>query len=61
MKPINRNALAKRITEREALVQSLSIAQVKEVLRITLEELTRFPASSVLLLLEKMNEEIARS
>jgi len=36
---INLNDLALYIVQREGLKQSISIAQVKEVLRITLEEL----------------------
>lgn len=39
MRRISEHNLARRITAREGLRESLSIAQVKEVLRITLDEL----------------------
>lgn len=41
MPRINMNDLANRITATEGLKKAISIAQVKEVVRITLEELRR--------------------
>ena len=40
MKPMNLNNLAKRVAEREGGKVNLSIAQIKEVIRLTLEEMT---------------------
>lgn len=40
MKRMNLNQLAKRVAEREGGKQNLSIAQIKEVIRIALEEVT---------------------
>ena len=50
---MNLNALARKITLREGLRESVSIAQVKEVLRITLEELSEEKPSEVLRLVER--------
>ena len=50
---INLNKLAKKIAEEEGGEQNLSIAQIKEVLRITLEQLAQELPSDVLALLEK--------
>jgi len=50
---INENVLARNITKREGGALSLSIGQVKEVLRLTLEELATYPASSVMELVER--------
>jgi hypothetical protein len=50
---VNENTLARTISEREGKKQEVSIAQVKEVLRITLEELARLPASVAMTLIEK--------
>lgn len=46
--PIDQNDLARDITEAEGGKQSLSIAQVKEVLRLTLEALAKHRPASVL-------------
>lgn len=54
---INQNKLAKEITEVEGLEVSLSIAQVKEVLRITLQALAKYKPSEVLQLIEKVEED----
>lgn len=40
-RPLNLNKLAKDVTEQEGGAVSMSIAQVKEVLRITFDELKR--------------------
>lgn len=54
MKAIDLNKLAKAITLKEGLKISLSIAQVKEVLKITMEELANeYPTSQVLLTIEQ--------
>ena len=50
---LNENTLARQIAEREGKKQEVNIAQIKEVLRITLEELARVPASAALALIEK--------
>lgn len=49
---INLNKLAKEITLKEGGKESLSIAQVKEVLSITLDKLSEEKPSDVLELLE---------
>ena len=41
MSKINENRLAEKVASAEGLKQSLSIAQVKEVVRITLNEIGR--------------------
>jgi hypothetical protein len=53
---INENALAKKVTEAEGLKKVLSIADCKEVLRITLDLLACERPSEVLALLEKHEE-----
>jgi hypothetical protein len=50
---LNENTLASTIANREGKKQEVSIAQIKEVLKITLEELARVPASVALALIEK--------
>jgi len=55
MSKINLNALAKSVTESEGLKKSISIAQVKEVIRLTLDELAfEYERSEVLELLERV-------
>ena len=44
---INGNTLARKITKREGGKVNLSIAQVKEVLRITREELVKYSAADI--------------
>lgn len=51
---INQNKLASEITKEEGLKKSLSVAQVKEVLKLTLKKLSSFKPSEVLATLEKM-------
>ena len=50
---MNLNELARAITEAEGGKQSLSIAQVKEVLKITLTQLANMPYAEVAGLLKK--------
>lgn len=50
---INENELAKAIAQREGKCQQLTIAQIKEVLKVTLEMLALYPASEVMALIEK--------
>jgi hypothetical protein len=50
---LNENTLASTIANREGKKQEVSIAQIKEVLKITLEELARVPASVAMALIEK--------
>ena len=50
---MNLNELAKEITLHEGLKESVSIAQVKEILKITLTELSQMKASEALRLIEK--------
>jgi len=50
---MNLNAFARKITEREGLKKPLSIAQVKEVIRLTFEELARCRPSDVLRTVER--------
>ena len=50
---INENKLAKKIADIEGKKYELSIAQIKEVLKITLELLNLEKPSKVLALLEK--------
>lgn len=51
---INMNDLAKRITLREGGSVEISVAQVKEVLRITLLELSNFEYSEVRFLINRV-------
>jgi hypothetical protein len=51
---MNLNELAKRITEREGGKVNLSIAQVKEVLGITLELLAELPDDEVRRLMNRV-------
>jgi len=50
---INLNTLAKEITAKEGKVKSLSIAQIKEVMKIMLEELAQEDVIDVLRLLKR--------
>ena len=50
---INLNKLAKTITLAEGKKKSISIAQVKEVLKITLQELTKEDPKEVIKLLKR--------
>lgn len=52
---INQNKLARRISYLEGKKVNLSIAQIKEVLRITLEELALYKPSEILQLIEKLD------
>ena len=54
--PINENALAKKLTLAEGLKKVLTIADCKEVLRLTLDFLACERPSEVLALLEKHEE-----
>lgn len=53
---LNENVLANTIASREGKKVQVNVAQIKEVLRITLEELARVPASVALALIEKHAE-----
>lgn len=50
---INENKLADAVCMAEGGKESLSVAQVKEVIRLTLDELAQARPSEVLALLEK--------
>ncbi len=50
---IDQNDLAQRIAQREGLKKQVDIAQIKEVLRVTLEELSMERPSEALALIEK--------
>lgn len=50
---MNQNTFTKTIAAREGLKQSVNIAQIKEVVRITLEELAKLPASEAMAMIEK--------
>jgi hypothetical protein len=50
---INLNTLARDITLKEGMKESMSIAQVKEVLKITMQELGKYKASEIMLAVEK--------
>jgi len=50
---INLNKLAVEISKKEGGEQNLSIGQIKEVLRITLDILAKHEPSAVLAMLEK--------
>lgn len=58
MPRINQNELAKAVTLREGKVQSLSIAQVKEVQKLTLEELAKLPEDDVTRLLNSIRKKL---
>lgn len=54
MARINLNTLAKEVAEKEGLRESLSIAQIKEVIKLTISELAEYYLpSEVLELLER--------
>lgn len=50
---INKNKLAAAVARRESGAKRIGIAQVKEVIRLTFEELAREEASDILKLLGK--------
>jgi hypothetical protein len=50
---MNLNDFAKRITEREGLKKSLSIAQVKEVLKIVLQEFKKIPLKELVTMIKR--------
>ena len=54
---IDLNVMARTITLHEGRTHSLNIGDVKEVMRLMLEELARLPASSVLFLLESRRDD----
>lgn len=53
MAKINENKLAQQVVEMEGGEQSLSIAQVKEVISKTFKALAEYPMSEVVALVEK--------
>lgn len=53
---INLNDLAKEITLVEGQKVNLSIAQVKEVLKITLQQLGNYKASEIMMAVEKYKQ-----
>lgn len=50
---INLNKLAVAVTEKEGGKVKLPVAQVKEVLRLALDEMRKFPGSAVMELMER--------
>lgn len=50
---INLNAFAKTLSTREGLKEAVNIAQIKEVLRLTLEELACLKPSEALEMIER--------
>lgn len=50
---MNFKGLAKTISEQEGGCENLSIAQISEVLKITLRELAKVPASEAMKLIEQ--------
>jgi hypothetical protein len=50
---LNANTLARQVADREGGKVNLPIAQIKEVMRLLLEELARVPASVALELIER--------
>lgn len=54
---MNENALAKAVCEQEGGVVNLTIAQVKEVIKKTLDILAQQPMSKVCALVEKHKQE----
>jgi len=53
---LNLNELARKIAKKEGLKKQIDIAQIKEILRITLEELARRDLSKVLGTLAKYRQ-----
>lgn len=53
MAKINMNKVAKEVAAKEGGVQSVSIAQIKEVLRLGIDVLKGFKVSQVVELLER--------
>lgn len=50
---MNLNEIATEVTKREGLKKSVNVAQVKEVIRIFLEEIAFYPFSEVIDVLNK--------
>lgn len=50
---MNQNELAKAVANREGLKESVNIAQIKEIIKITLEELAKLSASECMKLVER--------
>lgn len=53
MERINQNELARIITLSEGKRESVSIAQVKEVIKLTLDKLATYPDEVILELIER--------
>jgi hypothetical protein len=53
---MNFNTLAKNIANREGMKESVNIAQIREILSITLDELGQLKASEALALIEKHSQ-----
>ena len=58
MAKINENTLAKMVSEEEGGGENLSIAQIKEVINVTLDLLSEYKMSEVVALIEKHAEEL---
>ena len=57
---MNLNAMAKRLTLAEGLREAISIAQVKEVLRLTLDELALMEPGDLCLVLNKRRKQLCK-
>lgn len=53
MKRINLNEMAKTITLKESGKKEISIGQVKEVLKLTLQELGKFEDSQIIKVIDR--------
>lgn len=56
MKKINKNLLAQSVAESEGKKVSVNLAQIKEVIRCTLEVLSCYHHSQVLAMLEEIED-----
>ena len=54
---IDLNVMARSITLKEGRTHSLNIGDVREVMRLMLDELAKVPASAVLFLLESRKDD----
>ena len=54
---MNLNKLAKTVAEKEGKKKEVSIAQIKEILRIILIELAKYPYKEVISLLSRYKED----
>jgi hypothetical protein len=60
MAKINENKLARAIAWQEGKIQSVNIGQIKEVIKLTLDELSQYNYSEVIALIEKHEKKLLK-